>query len=78
MPKPKPAPGLGSAIAAARERAGLSQQVAATRAGLSGSAWSQWERGLRVPRDGALLAIARACGVPLSALLAPPPGAATD
>ena len=42
-----------------RRRLGITQQQAADKAGVSLSAWKNWESGASIPRMDALLAIAR-------------------
>ncbi len=46
--------GLGPAIAGLRQEKGFSQGQAARRGGASGTAFSHWERGARVPRGKGL------------------------
>lgn len=61
---------LGAALAQARERAGLSQEAAATAVGLNRVVLSYYETGRRQPPLGVAVALARLYGMSLSELLA--------
>lgn len=67
-----------AALRGARERAGLTQHQLAHLVGVvGGERISMWERGEARPRSPELLhAVARAVGVPVTALLVQPEGAA--
>ena len=54
---------FGGRLKELREQAGLTQQQLADRAGLSLRGVSQWERGVREPGWGSVLALADALGV---------------
>lgn len=60
---------LGRTLADARRRAGLSQEVLASRAKLHPTYISQLERGLKSPTVRVLFELAKACGVSASSLL---------
>ena len=55
-----------------RERAGLTQQQLAEKAGLSQRAVSHWEQGLREPSWGNVIALTKALDVDANAFLQPP------
>lgn len=55
----------GPAIRAARLAAGLTQEAAAERHGVSQPQWSDWERGVRTPGVDQLAAIAATLGCEL-------------
>jgi transcriptional regulator with XRE-family HTH domain len=60
---------LGSAIASARDKAGLTQEQLAEACGVHQMTVSAWERGLRAPGAMELRAVARATKVSADALL---------
>lgn len=70
---------LGMRIQALRKQHGLSQEELAERVGVSRQAVSKWEVDAAVPETDKLLALAKALGVSVDALLGnetpPPPGA---
>jgi putative transcriptional regulator len=63
---------FGGRLKAMRTGAGLTQQQLADRAGLSLRAVTQWERGVREPSWGNVLALASALGVDCTAFTQPP------
>lgn len=58
----------GSRIRLSRETAGLSQSQLGRLAGVTFAAVSQWERGVRIPRDEMKVSIADALGVDVRTL----------
>lgn len=60
---------LGAYIRERREALGLSQQEAASKAGLSTTSWSIWERDERLPRMGLLRDIAETIGADISEMV---------
>src|SRR6187549_3514867 len=60
---------LGDRLQQLREGAGLSQSELAGRAGVSLRSIQNWEQGHRRPKAEALLALARALGVPVESLI---------
>jgi transcriptional regulator with XRE-family HTH domain len=64
---------FGTQLRRLREKAGLSQRGLAERAGVSLRSVQNWEQGHRAPRARPLLALARALGVSVEALLTEEP-----
>ena len=71
----QPATDFGARLLAARAAARLSQQAAATAAGIATTTWSRWERGLGSPHAGLLPTLARVLGCEVVALM---PAAAAE
>lgn len=63
---------FGATLQELRLKSGLSQADLANKAGMSVRTIQGWEQGRRRPRADALLVLAKALGVTMEELLAPP------
>lgn len=70
--KPSPRPALGLHLAQLRQAAGLTQTELAETLGVSQTNIAFWERSSKPPRSDVLGPMAKAFGVSVEALLAPP------